>query len=79
MSKKATQLDLPPTWDEMREGKVSAPLSSGWSAEELVTAWNKPAKSVLRALREQGWVCIGKRREFAISGDVKLVPIYAPK
>lgn len=78
MSKKA-QLDLPPTWDEMREGQVSAPKEGGWSTIELMEAWNKNRGTCLEMLKQKGWVCIGKRREFSITGDVKVVPIYAPK
>lgn len=78
-NKKGQQLDLPPTWEEMRAGQVSAPISEGWSTEELVNAWNKPQKAVLKAIRDQGWICVGRRSGFSMSGQVKLVPIYAPK
>ena len=82
MSKKkteATTIDLPPTWEEMREGQINAPAGSSWSARELGEAWGKNNNSVLDAIKQKGWICVGKQRAFSITGDVKLVPMYAPK
>ena len=80
MSKKkteATTIDLPPTWEEMREGQTNAPEGAAWSSRELGEAWGKNNNAVMDMLRLKGWICVGKRRGISISGDVKLVPIYA--
>ena len=78
-SKKGQELDLPPTWEEMQAGQVSAPISEGWSTEELVTAWRRSEKAVRKAIRNQGWVCVGRRSGIGLSGQTIFTPIYAPK
>lgn len=78
-NKKAEQLELPPTWEEMRSGEVSAPQEGGWSATELMRAWGKNRGTILDMLHTKEWVCVGKRKELSITGDIKTVPIYAPK
>jgi hypothetical protein len=76
--KKGQEMELPPTWEEMRSGEVSSPKEGGWSTSELIKSWGKNRQTVLEMLHAQGWVCIGKRREPSITGDIKTVPIYAP-
>ena len=79
MSKKKEELELPPTWEEMRSGDVSPPRSGGWSTDDLIKAWGKNRRTVLDMLHAKEWVCVGKIKGIAITGDIKLVPIYAPK
>jgi hypothetical protein len=81
MSKKKaeTTIDLPPTWEEMREGQTNTAEGAAWSVQELGEAWGKCHNAALRMIHAKKWICVGKRRELAITGDVKLVPIYAPK
>ena len=82
MSKKKTEtttIDLPPTWEEMREGQTTAPEGAAWSVAELSEAWGKCRGATLKMIHEKGWLCVGKQRALAITGDVKIVPLYAPK
>jgi hypothetical protein len=77
--KKAQELDMPPTWEEMRAGEIPVELSSGWTREELSKAWIKSEKCVMRALKEQGWVCVGRRGGVGMCGQKIATPLYAPK